>query len=68
MGQYIVTYNGLGSDNSILVSSQIALDFDVGTNGVNDFLTTLEDEALSKATGFNGAVTRVSIVRIYTLQ
>ncbi|PHM63800.1 hypothetical protein [Xenorhabdus ishibashii] len=68
MNQYIVTYSGLGSDNSALVNSQIALDFDWSTGGVSDFLIAVENEALTQATGFNSSVARIAIVRIYTLQ
>ncbi|MDE9435180.1 hypothetical protein KKI95_04300 [Xenorhabdus bovienii] len=67
MSQYIVTYNVLGNENSIFVSSQIALDFDWSNDGVSDFLIAVENEALTQATGFNKAVVRIAIVRIYNL-
>ncbi|MDC9598924.1 hypothetical protein [Xenorhabdus anantnagensis] len=69
MNQYIVTYIGLGDYNSVLVNSQIALDFDWSTGGVSDFLIAVEKEALTQATvHINNSVARISIVRIYTLQ
>ncbi|WP_092508651.1 hypothetical protein [Xenorhabdus mauleonii] len=67
MSQYIVTYNGLGSDNSVLVSSQISFDFDWSDNAVNDFLNLVIDTASSNANQLNNSVARISIVRIYNL-
>ncbi|MDX7988037.1 hypothetical protein FE392_11950 [Xenorhabdus sp. 12] len=65
----IYSFNGLGNDNTVLVSSQISFDFDWSDGVVNGFLEQVINTALSEAHEHsNGSsVTSISIVRIYNL-
>ncbi|WP_340617905.1 hypothetical protein [Xenorhabdus entomophaga] len=70
MGKYIISYDGVDENNLVLVSTQISLDIDVSTlSSASDFLTVLENNALSYAEGLydGGGVTRIANVRIHQL-
>ncbi|CDG17793.1 MULTISPECIES: hypothetical protein [Xenorhabdus] len=67
MSKYIITYNGLDNNNTVIVSSQIALDIDVSAITAAGFLELLNTDALSHAVGLNNNVSRIAIVRVLGL-